>query len=377
MNHTPTSSRPKPLLVFAALALLGMTGAHAALTITNGTMDAVGDPLSGWTNVAAGGFESKVADGDLFGAMVKNLEASNFTGITVGSTDNDWAGVVAGQTISVDFDLFAHSPGNATDTLVELLIDGTPVSGRMVLEADLTPVRVRYSLPDYTVEASDIGKQVDVRFNTGVGPADAADWHQTGIDNVSVTVNPVPTEEIGSIALDPTVTFPSPEDTVVLSSAPIGARLGTLSAINISGDLLVDGLVFSLVAGAGDTDNGSYSIGGPSGDALLVAASLAGLDDVTHSVRVKAENADGPFEMALTFVVKLDADADGLIDAWETMFGALADFASGADSDSDSDGLVDEDEFARGTDPWFWSLGERSNPARQITSRPGWRPGCR
>ncbi len=349
MNHSPTSSRPKPILVFAALALLGMTGAHAALTITNGTMDAAGDPLSGWTNVGLGGFESKEADGDLFGAMVKNLEASGFTGTTVGSTDNDWAGVVAGQTISVDFDLFAHSPGNATDTLVELLIDGAPVSGRTVLEADLTPARVRYSLPDYTVEASDIGKQVDVRFNTGVGSADAADWHQTGIDNVSVTVNPVPTEEIGSIALDPTATFPSPEDAVVLSSAPIGARLGTLSAINLNGELLAEGLVFSLVAGTGDTDNGSYSIGGPSGDALLVAASLAGLDDVMHSVRIRAENADGPFEMALTFVVKLDADDDDLIDAWETMFGALADFASGADSDSD--GLVDEDEFVRGTDP--------------------------
>ena len=189
MNHIPTPSRPKPILVFAALALLGMTGAHAALTITNGTMDAAGDPLTGWTNVAAGGFESKVADGDLFGAMVKNLAASNFTGTTVGSTDNDWTGVVAGHTISVGFDLFAHSPGNATDTLIELLIDGVAVSNLTVLESELMNTRSPFALPDYTIGAADIGKVVEVSFNTSIGPADAADWHQTGIDNVSVTVN--------------------------------------------------------------------------------------------------------------------------------------------------------------------------------------------
>ena len=176
-------------LALVAISLSAGSSSEAALTITNGTMDAAGDPLTGWTNVAAGGFESKVADGDLFGAMVKNLAASNFTGTTVGSTDNDWTGVVAGHTISVGFDLFAHSPGNATDTLIELLIDGVAVSNLTVLESELMNTRSPFALPDYTIGAADIGKVVEVSFNTSIGPADAADWHQTGIDNVSVTVN--------------------------------------------------------------------------------------------------------------------------------------------------------------------------------------------
>jgi len=133
---------------------------------------------------------------------------------------------------------------------------------------------------------------------------------------------------------------------IVPSSAGIGDSVGTLTFV--SGEELE--AVFTLVAGAGDTDNALYSIGGPEGDQLLVNADLSALDGVEHSVRVMA-TSDGvdPLEQAFTFTVTGDSDNDGLSDAWEMMFGTLADFATGADADGD--GLNDEDEFTAGTDP--------------------------
>jgi hypothetical protein len=156
-------------------------------------------------------------------------------------------------------------------------------------------------------------------------------------------------EAIMEIALDPSLTFPSPSDMVVRSSAVIGTSVGILKALTEFGGPVTENVVFSLVAGTGDADNGLYSIGGPNNDELLVDGSLVGLDDVEHSVLIRAANVEGAFEMALTFTVKLDADADDLFDEWEEMFGVLADFAPG--SDKDNDGLDDEVEFDLGTDP--------------------------
>jgi hypothetical protein len=155
--------------------------------------------------------------------------------------------------------------------------------------------------------------------------------------------------EVENIGLDPVVSYPTAEDAVVLSSAESGTSVGSLVGLSEFGNP-VEGVNFSLVAGEGDTNNVTYSIGGDSGDQLLVNASLAGLNDIVHSVRVAAEGDDGgTIEKALTFMVKLDSDADDLIDAWETMFGTLGEFATGADHDAD--GLTDDDEFRRGLDP--------------------------
>lgn len=133
---------------------------------------------------------------------------------------------------------------------------------------------------------------------------------------------------------------------IVPSSADIGDPVGQLTFVS-GGELEA---VFTLVAGAGDTDNALYSIGGPDGDQLLVSSDLSALDGVEHSVRVMA-TADGvdPLEAAFTFTVTGDSDNDGLPDAWEMMFGALGDFATGGNADGD--GLNDEEEFAEGTDP--------------------------
>ncbi len=170
-----------------------------------------------------------------------------------------------------------------------------------------------------------------------------------GVNNTPLEFTfPSAATEIVDIVLDPVVRFPTATDVVVLSSAPTATPVGSLEALNDFGAPF-PGTIFSLVTGVGDTNNGLYAIGGPGGSQLVVNASLAGLDDAPHSVRIRATAGGAPFEKAFSFTVKLDSDTDGLIDDWETMFGLLSAFATGGDADAD--GLKDEVEFQIGTDP--------------------------
>ena len=175
--------------------------------------------------------------------------------------------------------------------------------------------------------------------------------------------------DVENIGIKAAINFPTDADAAVLSSAPISTAVGALVGLSEFGSPLKD-VDFSLVSGEGDTNNGMYTIGGPNGDQLLVNTSLAGLNDIVHSVRVLAEG-NSSVEKAITFTIKLDSDADGLIDAWETTFGVLGDFATGADHDADglnddvefglkfnpnnpdadNDGSLDGAEIANGTDP--------------------------
>lgn len=173
--------------------------------------------------------------------------------------------------------------------------------------------------------------------------------HTAQVGNVALEFEFLPgSTAIDRFTLTPVATFPTAADPIVISSAPIGTSVGTLTSFN-EFDAVINGAAYTLVAGAGDTNNGLYAIGGPDGDQLLVNGSLAGLDDAAHSVRISADAGDGATESAFTFTVKLDSDSDGLIDDWELSFGNLGDFSTG--SDSDNDGLNDEEEFALGTDP--------------------------
>jgi hypothetical protein len=159
---------------------------------------------------------------------------------------------------------------------------------------------------------------------------------------------PTASTDIVDISLDPAVVFPTSADVVVLSSAAGATPVGSLAALN-EFNAPFPSAVFTLVAGVGDTNNGLYAIGGPGGNQLVVNSSLAGLNDIVHSVRIRASAGGGPFEKTVTFTVKLDSDNDALIDDWELMFGVLADFATGGDADADN--VNDEREFVFGTDP--------------------------
>ncbi|MGI9239765.1 MAG: hypothetical protein ACR2RV_03130, partial [Verrucomicrobiales bacterium] len=61
--------------------------------------------------------------------------------------------------------------------------------------------------------------------------------------------------DVEAIVLGPAVTFPSPEDIVVLSSAANGSLVADLFALD-EGDVVIPGAEFALVSGDGDTDNG-------------------------------------------------------------------------------------------------------------------------
>lgn len=341
-------------VALAALILLGAASSQAALTVTNGVMTNGGalTGLTGWSNNQSGAMEGKIdtlAGGanDDFGALVFSDSS-----VTVGTTDNDWAGLEAGHTLTLNFELFNErlvEANGATDILAELLIDGAVKTSVTLLRAnetfDNTQTRTPYATPEYAIAAGDIGKQVDVRFTATA--ANVA-WHQTGIDNVTIAADLSPTFTINEILLDPAKTYPTPQDPIVISSASIGDLVGMLRSKTATGGV-VPGVTYSLSVGLGDTNNASYAIGGVNGDELLVQGTLTGLDDAPHSVRIKAQNVDSTFEMALSFLVKADSEPDGLIDDWELMFGSLGDFASGGDFDNDN--LNDEDEYAAGTDP--------------------------
>lgn len=85
--------------------------------------------------------------------------------------------------------------------------------------------------------------------------------------------------------------------TGVAENLPAGSTVGTLATVDPDGGTFV----YTLVAGAGDTDNARFSI---SGTTLLTAASLDYETTPTLSVRVRSTDSLGvPFEQALTIPV--------------------------------------------------------------------------
>jgi len=64
-----------------------------------------------------------------------------------------------------------------------------------------------------------------------------------------------------------------------------------------------------------------------------------------------ADPVDGVAEQALDFTVLGDADCDGMDDGWETGHNLRPGSANDATSDSDSDGVVNLDEYRYQLDP--------------------------
>ena len=153
--------------------------------------------------------------------------------------------------------------------------------------------------------------------------------------------------------------LPSPPDDIALDPAlftatvPIGTAVGTLTSSDPNGGTHT----YVLAAGAGDTDNAKFQI---AGDQLQTAFDFSHLGGSTFSIRVRSTDDGGLFfEKVITATANSDSDADGLEDAWELMFGTLADFTGLANGpgpgagtgDFDDDGSPDIDEFTNGTAP--------------------------
>jgi hypothetical protein len=141
----------------------------------------------------------------------------------------------------------------------------------------------------------------------------------------------------------------------VPSSAPIGSLVGTLNSTDLN---TTPGHVYALVAGAGDTDNASFTL---EDDQVKSAVDLSANAGNTLSIRVRSTDPDGlSFERALDISVTDDGDGDGLSDTWElATAGNLTDLNGAANGpgpgagtgDFDGDGCSDADEFTATTDP--------------------------
>ncbi|MGI9243556.1 MAG: hypothetical protein ACR2RV_22335, partial [Verrucomicrobiales bacterium] len=139
--------------------------------------------------------------------------------------------------------------------------------------------------------------------------------------------------------------FTAALDGNVFSSSISQAELiGTLSASN---EGTPESATFSLVSGAGDTDNDKFQISGE----RLEAGSFDFLDEpdgTEYSIRVLADSdaSDETSEQVFTLTIIADSDADDLPDAWELIYADdLTELSGLGGANFDMDSLTDLEEF--------------------------------
>lgn len=134
--------------------------------------------------------------------------------------------------------------------------------------------------------------------------------------------------------------------TTITEGLSAGTGVGLLS---IADALPGMALRYSLVTGAGSTDNALFRI---EDDELVAAVKLDAEEQPTRSVRIQARDADNVgiiaiFTITVNDVRTEDADGDGLTEAFEEDVLGTSD----TDADFDDDGLSDGTELAFGSDP--------------------------
>lgn len=155
--------------------------------------------------------------------------------------------------------------------------------------------------------------------------------------------------EIGDPLAPPT----GPTD-ISLSHAAVGSQValatlvGTFSTTDPEAG---DNHTYTLVSGAGSTNNALFSLGGIDGEDLRAAASLAAYAGQTLSIRVRTTDQHGDFyEEVLSITVTDDSDSDGLSDTWELQYFPLLTTATGS-GNNDGDTLTNLQEQTLGTNP--------------------------
>ena len=151
--------------------------------------------------------------------------------------------------------------------------------------------------------------------------------------------------------------------TAVAENAAIGTTVATLSTTDVDAN---DTFTYTLVSGAGSTDNASFTI---SGATIRTAAVFDFETKNSYAVRVRVTDAGGlSFEQALTITVpdvNEDRDGDGVKDDEERADGTdpldacsfklASQNAAPSDAwkaaDCDGDGLTNQKEKELGTDP--------------------------
>ena len=127
--------------------------------------------------------------------------------------------------------------------------------------------------------------------NNYVGPDSFTFKANDGLDDSAEVTVSITVTAVNDAPSDITLTGSS-----VAENEPAGTVVGSLSASDIDST----SFTYSLVAGAGDDDNASFSI---SGDELKTAASFDFETKSSYSVRVQVSDGDASFEEAFTVTV--------------------------------------------------------------------------
>lgn len=131
---------------------------------------------------------------------------------------------------------------------------------------------------------------------------------------------------------------------VLPSTLPAGGTVATIAKNNpVAGETYT----FALVAGAGSTDNGKFTIAGA--ELKTGAHNFAGdANGTQYSIRIRttAQPSAQSFEDTFLLTLSSDTDEDALPDAWELTYAASLTVLSGLNNkDTDGDGLTDANEF--------------------------------
>jgi hypothetical protein len=135
-------------------------------------------------------------------------------------------------------------------------------------------------------------------------------------------------------------------NSTIAKTAPLGTAIGTLATTDPT---IGDSFTYTIVNGAGDTNNGQFDI---SGNSLVSDRDLSAFPGGTLlSVRIRTTDALGAF-YEQSFLIELlnDSDNDGLDDDWELTYFINLSTATGS-GDNDFDSLTNLQEQDRGTSP--------------------------
>ena len=225
------------------------------------------------------------------------------------------------------------------------------------------------------------------------------DWEEGGVFEADETIKDVVASESGFGTLEIAHVYADNQVANVRVKAFNTHKDNELAMASLELDVLNEAPVVTSVAPDADaSEGGLYEHGfvaeDPAGEndplvyTLAVAPSGMTLDSVTgalawtpdythvresasqlHSVAVVVSDDDGGSTRVewTVAVARLDADSDGLSDAWEVQhFGDAASVNGAAGGDSDGDGLLDSAEFGYGTNPLVSNA-----PGKPVSLHPG------
>ncbi|WP_420387526.1 Ig-like domain-containing protein [Roseivirga sp.] len=282
-------------------------------------------------------YDETVSGLDISDITVTNGAASNFTSVTSGTV---WTATITPAadgttTVTLNADVATDAAGNASKAgnTVSTTFDGTVPTVNSITRAESDQIPTGTTSRDFTVTFSEDVTGVDatdfevVTTGTATGSVNTV----TAIDASTYTVNVNGISGEGTIGLNAKAddsivdaaanalgaTFTGEVYTTNFAPTDIGLSNSELQENNAIGDVIGtisttdadagDSFTYSLVAGTGDSGNGSFTI---SGDQLLAGAAYDFETQASYSIRVKTDDGfGGTYEEVITITVTNEAEA--------------------------------------------------------------------